>query len=64
MFADCKRDQEIANELGFNGKHLGVFPGGGGFDLSLFEKYKILFEKRNIIAIKGNQIDPVERYLF
>lgn len=55
MFADCKRDQHIADELGFTGKHLGVIPGGGGFDLSLFEKYKTPYKKRNIIAVKGNQ---------
>jgi glycosyltransferase involved in cell wall biosynthesis len=55
MFADCKRDQAIANELGFIGTHLGVFPGGGGFDLSVFEKYKIPLEKRKFIAVKGNQ---------
>ncbi|MBF4985403.1 glycosyltransferase family 4 protein [Nonlabens mediterrranea] len=54
MFADCKRDQQIANELGFNGTHLGVFPGGGGFDLELIENYKIPFENRKIIAVKGN----------
>ena len=54
MFADCKRDQQIANKLGFNGTHLGVFPGGGGFDLELIENYKIPFENRNIIAVKGN----------
>ncbi len=55
MFADCERDQKIANELGFKGNHLGVFPGGGGFDLALFEKYKIPFIERKIIAVKGNQ---------
>lgn len=54
MFADCKRDQHIANDLGFKGTHLGVFPGGGGFDLELFENYKIPFEQRKIIAVKGN----------
>ncbi|WOI23105.1 glycosyltransferase [Nonlabens ulvanivorans] len=54
MFADCKRDQQIGNELGFNGTHLGVFPGGGGFDLELIENYKIPFENREIIAVKGN----------
>lgn len=55
MFADCKRDQYIADELGFKGVHLGVFPGGGGFDIAQFEKFKIPFEKRKIIAVKGNQ---------
>lgn len=54
MFVDCKRDHHIANKLGFNGSHLGVFPGGGGFDLELIENYKIPFENRNIIAVKGN----------
>ncbi len=55
MFADCKRDQHIADELGFKGTHLGVFPGGGGFDIAQFEKFKVPFEKRKIIAVKGNQ---------
>jgi len=55
MFADCKRDHAIANKLGFTGTHLGVFPGGGGFDLGVFEKYKIPLENRKIIAVKGNQ---------
>jgi len=55
MFADCKRDQYIADELGFLGVHLGVFPGGGGFNLKVFENYKIPFEERKIITVKGNQ---------
>jgi glycosyltransferase involved in cell wall biosynthesis len=55
MFADCKRDQDIATELGFTGTHLGVFPGGGGFDLELFDTYKIPFKDRRIIAVKGNE---------
>ncbi|WP_292891612.1 glycosyltransferase family 4 protein [Nonlabens sp.] len=55
MFADCKRDQEIATELGFIGTHLGVFPGGGGFDLEAFKTYQIPQSQRKIIAVKGNE---------
>jgi glycosyltransferase involved in cell wall biosynthesis len=55
MFADCKRDQEIAAELGFIGTHLGVFPGGGGFDLEAFKSSQILQSQRKIIAVKGNE---------
>lgn len=55
MFADCKRDQEIASELGFKGTHLGVFPGGGGFDLEAFKSYQTLQSQRKIIAVKGNE---------
>lgn len=55
LFTDCKRDYDIARELGFNGTFLGVFPGGGGYDLSLFESHKKPFEERKIIAVKGYQ---------
>jgi glycosyltransferase involved in cell wall biosynthesis len=55
MFADCKRDQEIATELGFIGTHLGVFPGGGGYDLEAFKTYQIPQSQRKIIAVKGNE---------
>lgn len=34
LFTDCKRDYEIAKQYGFTGKFLGVFPGGGGFQLT------------------------------
>jgi len=53
FFADCKRDIEIANSLGFSGEILGVFPGGGGFDLNSFDQVSIPFKERNVILVKG-----------
>lgn len=53
LFADCKRDYAIAQELGFKGEFLGVYPGGGGFDLEKFDEHRIHFENRKIIAVKG-----------
>lgn len=55
LFTDCKRDQQIALENGFNGKFLGVFPGGGGIDLEKLEKYSQPYEERKKILIKGYQ---------
>ena len=55
LFTDCKRDFEIAKKHGFKGKFLGVFPGGGGFDLDQMELFKLPKEQRNIILIKGFQ---------
>jgi hypothetical protein len=55
MFSDCKRDVEIARNLGFSGVLLGIFPGGGGFSFNDYEPFKLPFEKRKIILIKGYQ---------
>lgn len=55
LFTDCKRDLEIAKKYGFEGRFLGVFPGGGGFDLNEIEKYNTPFEQRKIILVKGFQ---------
>lgn len=55
LFTDCKRDFEIAKKHGFKGKFLGVFPGGGGFDLQGMENYKKPLEQRKTILIKGFQ---------
>lgn len=55
LFTDCHRDQQIACEHGFQGKFLGVFPGGGGYDLTRLEQYLVPFGKRNTILIKGYQ---------
>jgi len=53
MFADCKRDINIAKELGFKGRVLGVFPGGGGYHLEHYSKYEKTFDNRKVILVKG-----------
>jgi glycosyltransferase involved in cell wall biosynthesis len=55
LFTDCKRDYEIAKQYGFTGAFLGVFPGGGGFQLNEMEKYKLPISQRKTILIKGFQ---------
>lgn len=55
LFTDCKRDYGIAKEHGFSGDFLGVFPGGGGFDLAHMEQFKLPLDKRNVILLKGFQ---------
>ena len=53
IHTDCQRDYIIAKSLGFNGKHAGVIPGGGGFYL---EKNATLIKQitgRKIILVKG-----------
>lgn len=55
LFTDCERDYKIAQEYGFKGEFLGVFPGGGGFDLLEIEKFKIPLEERKTVLIKGFQ---------
>lgn len=55
MFADCQRDYSIARELGFKGKFLGVFPGGGGFNFKKFTPFIKYHDGRDIILIKGYQ---------
>jgi len=53
MFADNQRDFEIAKKYGFGGINLGVFPGGGGYDLELIKQYSVPLKDRNVILIKG-----------
>lgn len=55
LFTDCHRDVKIAKEHGFEGRVLGVFPGGGGFD---FKETDVLIKpvsERQIILLKGYQ---------
>jgi glycosyltransferase involved in cell wall biosynthesis len=53
LHTDCMRDVELAKQLGFKGKHLGVIPGGAGYKLDEFEVFKLPFNTRKIILIKG-----------
>lgn len=55
LMTDCHRDAQIAKEYGFEGLHLGVFPGGGGFDIDTITPLRQVFKSRNVILIKGNQ---------
>ena len=53
LHTDCKRDFELAKQLGFQGKHVGVIPGGTGYKLQDLEIYKLPLEERKIILVKG-----------
>jgi hypothetical protein len=55
LFTDNKRDSKIAQNLGFSGEFLGVFPGGGGFHINEVKQHIIPVSERNIILIKGYQ---------
>jgi glycosyltransferase involved in cell wall biosynthesis len=53
LHTDCYRDFEIAKSLGFTGEFLGVIPTGGGYDLGYYKNYRLPFEERKIILVKG-----------
>lgn len=53
QFSDCARDIQLAKELGFQGEPLGVFPGGGGYELQNYQSYKTKFKNKNSILVKG-----------
>lgn len=55
MFSDCNRDHKIAVENGLTGKFLGVFPGGGGYNLKMLDINIQDFNDRKTILIKGYQ---------
>lgn len=56
LITDCKRDINLAKQLGFRGRVLGTFPGGGGFDFKLYEKYIVHpASERRTILVKGYQ---------
>jgi len=55
LFTDCKRDYQIAKQLGFVGNYLGTFPGGGGFDYLKTNKYITAISERRTILVKGYQ---------
>lgn len=55
LHTDCQRDFIIAKSLGFKGEHLGVIPGGTGYEIPKLEKYKKNLNERKIILVKGYQ---------
>lgn len=57
LHTDCERDFSLAKELGFKGYHVGLIPGGSGYDLIKYEDYKTPIISRKIILVKGYQHD-------
>ena len=56
LFTDCKRDVQLAKDLGFKGEVIGTFPGGGGYDFSVSDTYiRTPVLERDIILVKGYQ---------
>lgn len=53
LHTDCMRDFGLAKSLGFNGKHLGVIPGGTGYKIHELQQFKIPFSQRKTILVKG-----------
>lgn len=53
LHTDCERDYKLAREIGFEGCHAGVIPGGAGYDLQTIKNYYRPIEERNVILIKG-----------
>lgn len=56
--SDCKRDISLARDFGFQGKVMGVFPGGGGYNINSMIKFcqSGQTSNRNIIALKVSHI--------
>jgi glycosyltransferase involved in cell wall biosynthesis len=53
LFIDNFRDISLARNLGFKGKTMPVFPGGGGYDLMKYSLYRKPILERKLIIIKG-----------
>lgn len=53
LFTDNQRDINLANDLGFVGKVMPVFPGGGGYHLENYHSQLKPVIERNTILIKG-----------
>ena len=62
LFADCQRDVLLAREYGFAGELLGIYPGGGGFDLAKMREMRQVgsVASRRVIAIKGYSGGPFD----
>ncbi len=55
LFTDCERDHKLALNYGFKGIFLGVFPGGGGYDVNYLKNFSEPLSARKTILVKGNQ---------
>jgi hypothetical protein len=49
LITDCKRDAHIAIKMRFKGDHVGIFPGGGGFE----SQDVSLNRRKNTFVLKG-----------
>lgn len=57
IFTDCERDYKLAKFLNFNGKLLGILPGGSGYAINKLNLHKTNLTDRNIILVKGYEHD-------
>ena len=55
LMVDCKRDYVIAQKHGFSNHFLGVFPGGGGYNLEYLQSKIVPIGAKKTILIKGFQ---------
>lgn len=55
LHTDCERDYILAKKHGFKGEFKGIIPGGGGYNLDTYKKYKTPIANREIILVKGYQ---------
>lgn len=55
LITDCRRDVQLARDLGFVGELLGTYPGGGGFELAKMRGFRQQtgIAARRVIAVKG-----------
>lgn len=53
LHTDCTRDLVLARQLGFSGTHVGVIPGGAGYNLIFLDEFKQPICQRKIILVKG-----------
>jgi glycosyltransferase involved in cell wall biosynthesis len=53
LHTDCERDAKLALEMGFSGEHLGVIPGGAGYDIKKLSMLHLPVGERKIILVKG-----------
>ena len=53
LHTDCTRDLVLARQSGFSGMHVGVIPGGAGYNLNFLDEFKQPIYQRKIILVKG-----------
>lgn len=51
--AECKRDYDLAEEFGFNGRFLPCIPNAGGFPVKSFPPFEFKASERKVILVKS-----------